>query len=248
MNNAIVPYEREERIIAENDTAIRKRDGSKVFPIPVPTRNKLEALRDESIGDLRTRFRFIKDEKYNEYIKLNKKRVNAIKEEVEKKSKLLTAKAHKIMIDKRRRDAMLNDKLKAQAKAFYKDVDSLMDKFPELIKKYENWDFPLRNFSKGEDAEGNKMQTEWEAKKQETEDKKAFSLSVDENAFNYVLKKEFYEKYGKQFRIVEDKINTLGRQFNESIMFGDLETVKQVYFNMKGADNFLTELSNLALE
>lgn len=238
-----------DKVMRENENRIMKRDGSKVFPIPVPLRKKLELLRDESIGDMRTRFRYIKTEKYERYVEINKDRVKAIKSEVAKKSKSLTIKAHQIMIQKRRRDSAYASLMHLKAKSFYEEVDAITKKYPELIQRYEAHEFPLKNYAQKLNYDGDNEKSEWEIKRQEQEDKKAFSLTIDEKGFiDKVLKKEFDKKYGKAFQTAEERINALGRQFNESLLFGDMEVIKQVYYNLKKAEEFLTQLQEIKLE
>jgi hypothetical protein len=60
-----------------------------------------------------------------------------------------------------------------------------------------------------------------------------------------VVKEEFDEKYGKKFDAVRKRIDALVTYYEEAINFGDLEIVKELYYTMKGADNFFVDVSNL---
>lgn len=60
-----------------------------------------------------------------------------------------------------------------------------------------------------------------------------------------IAEKEFNEKFGDNFKKVNEKIDDITTKYEEAINFGDLEIVKELYYIMKSADSFFERISNL---
>jgi len=62
---------------------------------------------------------------------------------------------------------------------------------------------------------------------------------------NEVAEKEFEEQYGEAFSQLNERITKIQTAYEEAINFGDLEVVKELYYKMKDADQFLDKIRNL---
>lgn len=74
--------------------------------------------------------------------------------------------------------------------------------------------------------------------------KRNFDLNIN-NVAKEISEEEFEEKYGKNFKIVSEKIDDIYTKYEESINFGDLEIVKELYYIMKSADGLFTKIEKL---
>lgn len=72
-------------------------------------------------------------------------------------------------------------------------------------------------------------------------------FSVTPRIVERITEKEFEKKYGSAFKIARDKIDKLEELYEEAINFGDLEVVKELYYNMKDADVFIEKISKITI-
>jgi len=80
------------------------------------------------------------------------------------------------------------------------------------------------------------------------EQRMRFKTWLKEDTFSEELFKiEFNDKYGKGFEVAKERIKELEQQFRESLVFGDLEMVKELFFILKDADKFLEKLTNMEM-
>lgn len=242
--------------IALNQERIIARDGSKVFPINNVLKKELRRLKNERIGDLKTQISFLKNAKWEEYIALHEKKKKSLTLLIEKENKHLKKLVVRIMKEKRISD----QKLKAQreqrdkrslslAKMFYPGVDALQAQYEGVLLEFTSHEFPLkgfRNYTEG--VPEAKEVKEYNAYMLTKEDHNAFRISFSPQQYDELRKKEFATKYNPPFDIAKEKIEKLEAQFEEAILFGDVETVKNVYYGLKKADEFLTHLKNMQLE
>lgn len=259
-----------EQVLQENHQRIMNRDGSKVFPITVPLRKKLEALKATSLGDLRIRMSFIEGEKKKEFLQNNEHRVKEMHRFVKKENTRIRSKVKLIMKRKRAVDKKVNllrlqsdREFSKESGKFFQMVDESIKKEPDYITSTSQHGFPLKRSSGPEDDEDD--DDEWEKRdkideekrllqerlneiEQGKKDSQSFLLTFDEKAYRKdVLETEFKEKFGKPFGEAQSRINQLELQFDESLLFGDMEVAKKVYYNLRQAEQFIDQLTNMRL-
>lgn len=66
-----------------------------------------------------------------------------------------------------------------------------------------------------------------------------------ENSTKSGAEKEFDEEYGEGFKKVQEQIDQINTAYEEAINFGDLEIVKELYYKMKDADQFLEKIRKI---
>ena len=218
----------------ENHRKLMKHDAGSVFPIQATHRKELKRLKATHIGELRTQLRHLKNEKYTEYLDHHSDRVKRIQAEIEKSSKAINKEAKK-----------LNKQLKQQklrlAKKFWPQIQELQKQYPGIIGEHTGWEFPLKSLR---DEEDQKRFSESIADEQNSSEH-TFKVFLDESKQRDILKQEFNEKYAPAFEQADDKIEILETQFEEAILFGDLEVAKQIYYTLKEADAFLAHLQDI---
>lgn len=79
----------------------------------------------------------------------------------------------------------------------------------------------------------------------EVKDSKREYFMDFEKASNKKAEAEFLKKYDEPFKQILDKIDKLTTMYEEAINFGDLELVRQLYFEMKSADKFFEKIDEL---
>ena len=55
----------------------------------------------------------------------------------------------------------------------------------------------------------------------------------------------FEERYGEPFKELDEKIKQINTAYEEAINFGDLEIVKELYYQMKDAEQFLEKIRKM---
>lgn len=67
----------------------------------------------------------------------------------------------------------------------------------------------------------------------------------DTKLIKKTLEDMFEKQFGEKFSEVQKKIDKMLEQYEEAINFGDLEIVKELYYQLKDADGFLDSVSKL---
>lgn len=76
-----------------------------------------------------------------------------------------------------------------------------------------------------------------------------YSVNFSKDKFNKtVMKEDFDKKYGQAFQKTFEKIDFLEQKFNEAVVFGDIQIVKEIYYTLKQADQFLKKLEAIKLK
>lgn len=243
--------------VALNQQRIVARDGSKVFPINNALKKELRRLKSERIGDLKTQIDFLKKEKWEAYIALHEKKKKSLAAIIEKENKRIKKIVIRVMKEKRLHDQKIKS-LRAQrdtrsialAKVFYPEVDGLHKKYEGVLVEFASHEFPLEGFRtmpSVSEPEAKEVK-DYNAYILTKEDPNAFRISFSEQQYDEIAKKDFKAKYDPPFTIAKEKIEKLETQFEEAILFGDVETVKNVYYGLKKADEFLANLKEMKLE
>lgn len=239
-----------------NQERIISRDGSKVFPINNALKKELRRLKEERIGDLKTQIDFLKKEKWEAYIGLHEKKKKSLSLLIEKENKRISKIVVRVMKEKRVSDQKIKamrevrDKRSlALAKVFYPEIDALHKQHEGVILEFQSHEFALKAFRNAQEPIPEPKEVrEYNAYNLTKEDHKAFSISFSPQQYDERAKNVFKEKYDPAFALAKERIDKLETQFEEAILFGDVETVKNVYFGLKKADEFLTSLKNMQLE
>ena len=72
-------------------------------------------------------------------------------------------------------------------------------------------------------------------------------FSVNDGYVIDVAKKEFETQYGEGFKKVKELISDVFTKYEEAINFGDLNIVKQLYYDMKDGTKFLKQISEMKI-
>lgn len=134
---------------------------------------------------------------------------------------------------------MLKEKLKICVK-LNKDWGERIIKIEKLInerKILEGKDLNLFTINRG--------YTDVSSLKVSIGDMKREFIIDEERVIKDITQKSFEDKYGSCFKKVMDQIEDLNTKYEESINFGDLEIVKELYYIMKTSGSLFEKLDKM---
>lgn len=206
-------------LVGKVENQLRKKRTETVFPLSPTHRKELRRLRDENIGQLRTQARYIKNQKIDEY---QKKYSQQIVKELEKQ---------KIVCQELNKD--------------WDEVITIIYNLLEKRKKLEA-EKKLDHITIDTTYTTSNMMgyLEIEKFKKEYSNK---ALLYEEEVARKICNEEFEENIGEKFKQLDKQIDLMNKAYEEAINFGDLEIVKELYYKLKDADQFLEKLRNMKI-
>jgi len=207
-------------------TMLAKRD-EKIYPIPQQLRKELDILKSAQIGNLTSQLKFIRSEKYKEFCDANQDKIEQEREKTQKTIALIETGAAKLIAD-----------MQAMARKFQATEEKLLEGREEFIKKDKgyHWKEVMENLGVEDenDADDEKLSCTYQFSEEKFKDT--------------ALKEEFKRKFGIGFEEAQKAITTLEEKFKEALLFGDIELVKDIYFTMKRADEFLSKVQQMKVK
>lgn len=80
----------------------------------------------------------------------------------------------------------------------------------------------------------------------EFKEKRVASQNI-KSTTNEILSKQFNEKYNDKFEEVGKIIHDMNTKYEEAINFGDLDIVRELYYTMKGSEEFFKKISEMKI-
>jgi hypothetical protein len=196
---------------------MQKRSEKRKYPIPTSLRKELMELKNAHMGNLNSQLKFLKKEKYKEYCEANQDKIETMRTQTSKVIKNLNEEWEYLL------ESML-----VSYEEYRKSLEEIYDGKEMFIQVRKGYDW-------------NKV--EEYLKNPKSKDNCRFDF--DEHKFrDEVLKKDFEDRYGAGFKEAQQNINILEEKFQEAIVFGDIDLVKEIYFTLKDADQFLDRVAN----
>jgi len=206
-------------IIESVDKRLQQKRSETVFPLSPTHRKELRELRNNNLGNLRTRLRLIRNEKLQDY---KDKYAKEIAKTVETNLKTL-------------------NELNNEWDGIKKQLINSLRKHKEKFDKYnENKIIGVNTLGWGCDA------LKFLDRDNELEEIKRTYYFKDKLKYSeQIAKDEFDAKYKEAFNKVDKMIDAIQERYEEAINFGDLEIVKELYYSMKNSDKLFKQIENM---
>lgn len=137
------------------------------------------------------------------------------------------------------------DKIQKQTNIIKQTTDDLNDKWRITLSKINEHISDFKELQENYNLENIRIDSEYSDLANLKFLTTRRHYDVNSEAVEKVISGLFYDKFNDKFEEVQNQINLLLERYEEAINFGDLEIVKEIYYNLKQADVYLNKVSSI---
>lgn len=204
-------------VIQKLENKIQTAKESNLFPLAQAHRKELRELRDAHIGNLKKRVAVIKDAKKQEYLKKYEQDGKDKRAELVIETQELNAEAEQKLLELKE----IYDRMKAKEEELEEIYGSCASIRSDVYGLEDSLSFKHRALN--------------------------LILEVNNNFNKRYLERKFNDQYNEVFKAATDELDRYDKVFEEALVFGDLETVRDIYYTLTKADDFLQKLSEVEI-